>query len=106
MSRGRGGTRRILAAALLGLWAAPGKTAWAEAAGPDSVEACQRLRFADIGWSDVAATTALTAALLRRAGYAPHIEILSLPVTLMGLKTGDVDVFLGNWMPAQRDAVA
>ncbi|MBI3893414.1 MAG: choline ABC transporter permease subunit [Candidatus Wallbacteria bacterium] len=61
----------------------------------------RRVRLADVGWTDITATTALTAELLRSAGYDPEIRLLSLPVTFLSLKTADVDVFLGNWMPTQ-----
>ena len=63
--------------------------------------ACQDVRLADIGWTDVTATTALLAALLRDLGYRPQTTVLSVPVTFNSMKHGDIDVFLGNWMPAQ-----
>jgi glycine betaine/proline transport system substrate-binding protein len=62
---------------------------------------CQDVRLADIGWTDVTATTALLAALLRDLGYRPQTTVLSVPVTFNSMKHGDIDVFLGNWMPAQ-----
>ncbi len=46
-------------------------------------------------------TTALTAQLLRDIGYTPTITVLSVPVTFASIKNKDIDVFLGNWMPAQ-----
>ncbi len=33
-------------------------------------------------------------------GYETEIKVLSVPVTYTGLAEGDVDVFLGNWMPS------
>ena len=59
------------------------------------------MRFSDVGWTDVTATTALMAQLLRNIGYVPTITVLSVPVTFASLKNNDIDVFLGNWMPAQ-----
>ncbi len=59
------------------------------------------MRFSDVGWTDVTSTTALTAELLRKIGYTPSITVLSVPVTFASLKNKDIDVFLGNWMPAQ-----
>jgi glycine betaine/proline transport system substrate-binding protein len=64
--------------------------------------ACKTVRFSDVGWTDVTATTAITAQLLRSIGYAPTITVLSVPVTFASLKNNDIDVFLGNWMPAQE----
>jgi glycine betaine/proline transport system substrate-binding protein len=77
------------------------------AAGPptsgerDSVS-CQTVRFSDVGWTDVTATTALVAQLLRSIGYSPTITVLSVPVTFASIQNKDIDVFLGNWMPAQE----
>ncbi len=63
---------------------------------------CRNVRFSDVGWTDVTATTALTAQLLRTIGYTPAITVLSVPVTFASMQNKDVDVFLGNWMPAQE----
>jgi glycine betaine/proline transport system substrate-binding protein len=64
--------------------------------------ACQTVRLSDIGWTDVTATSAVFSSLLRRVGYIPTITVLSVPVTYASLKNKDIDVFLGNWMPAQE----
>ena len=63
-------------------------------------EACRTVRFSDIGWTDVTATTGLASHLVRMLGYEPHVTVLSVPVTYASLKNKDIDVFLGNWMPA------
>jgi len=63
---------------------------------------CQIVRFADVGWTDVTATTALAAQVLRSVGYSPTITVLSVPVTFASLQNKDIDVFLGNWMPTQK----
>jgi glycine betaine/proline transport system substrate-binding protein len=62
---------------------------------------CRTVRMPDIGWTDVTATTAVFSALLKRIGYKPTITVLSVPVAYASLKNKDLDVFLGNWMPAQ-----
>ena len=59
------------------------------------------MRFSDIGWTDVTATTGLASHLVRLLGYQPDVTVLSVPVTYASLKNRDIDVFLGNWMPAQ-----
>ena len=59
------------------------------------------MRFSDVGWTDVTSTTALIAQLLRSIGYSPTVTVLSVPVTFASLQNNDLDVFLGNWMPAQ-----
>lgn len=73
----------------------------AAAAVPEAIE-CRTVRFADVGWTDVTATTALAGEMLRRIGYQPTVTVLSVPVTFASLKNGDIDAFLGNWMPAQE----
>ncbi len=90
------GTRRLLAA--LGLSAALVPAVGAAADGPT----CAAVRLADIGWTDTTATTALFGRLARELGYQPAITVLSLPVTYASLKNRDLDIFLGNWMPAQE----
>jgi glycine betaine/proline transport system substrate-binding protein len=63
--------------------------------------ACKNVRLADGGWTDVAATTALVSHLLHDLGYAPKTTLLSVPVAFAAMKSRDIDVYLGNWMPAQ-----
>ncbi len=64
--------------------------------------ACQVVRFSDIGWTDVTATTALAGRLLQDLGYRPEITVLSVPVTYTSMRNRDIDVFLGNWMPSME----
>ncbi len=64
-------------------------------------ESCRTVRFSDIGWTDVTATTGLVSHLVRMLGYEPRVTVLSVPVTYASIKNRDIDVFLGNWMPAQ-----
>jgi glycine betaine/proline transport system substrate-binding protein len=61
---------------------------------------CKKVRFADVGWTDVQVTTGTAQVLLEALGYEPEVKTLSVPVTFASLKTKDIDVFLGNWMPS------
>jgi glycine betaine/proline transport system substrate-binding protein len=61
---------------------------------------CKAVRFSDVGWTDITATTAATSLVLEGLGYAPKTQILSVPVTYASMKNKDIDVFLGNWMPS------
>jgi len=90
----RHGYLAAAASAILGL-----ATTVASAADPAS---CKTVRFSDIGWTDVTATTALTSLILKDLGYTPKITVLSVPVTYQSLKNKDLDVFLGNWMPSME----
>ena len=69
-------------------------------------ESCKAVRFSDVGWTDITATTALTSVVLEALGYEPTADILSVPVTYQSLKNGDIDVFLGNWMPTMEADIA
>ncbi|WP_020394797.1 choline ABC transporter substrate-binding protein [Thiolinea disciformis] len=65
-------------------------------------ESCTKVRFADVGWTDITATTALASTILKALGYEPSSQVLSVPVTYASLKNKDIDVFLGNWMPTMK----
>ena len=68
--------------------------------------ACETVRFSDVGWTDITATTAATSVVLSALGYEPDVKVLSVPVTYTSLKNGDIDIFLGNWMPTMEADIA
>lgn len=63
---------------------------------------CKTVRFSDVGWTDITATTGLASRVLTGLGYTPKAEVLSVPVTYTSMKNKDIDVFLGNWMPTME----
>lgn len=67
---------------------------------------CDKVVFSDVGWTDITATTATTAVVLEALGYQTDVKVLSVPVTYTALAGGDVDVFLGNWMPTMEADIA
>ncbi|WP_334060652.1 choline ABC transporter substrate-binding protein [Limimaricola cinnabarinus] len=67
---------------------------------------CRDIVMSDVGWTDITATTATTALVLEGLGYEPEIKVLSVPVTFTSMSDGDIDVFLGNWMPTQSSEIA
>ncbi|WP_120501068.1 choline ABC transporter substrate-binding protein [Roseovarius sp. EL26] len=67
---------------------------------------CGSVTFSDVGWTDITATTAATTVVLDALGYETNVKILSVPVTYVGMAEGDVDVFLGNWMPTMEGDIA
>ncbi|CAN7209653.1 choline ABC transporter substrate-binding protein [Rhizobium sp. LjRoot254] len=77
-------------------------TALAGASFAAEPESCGTVRFADVGWSDIAATTGTTSVVLKALGYETDIKVLSIPVTMQSMKNKDIDVFLGNWMPTME----
>lgn len=68
--------------------------------------ACDNVRFSDVGWTDITATTAATTVVLDALGYETDVKVLSVPVTYASMKEGDIDVFLGNWMPTMEGDIA
>ncbi|PRY24425.1 glycine betaine/proline transport system substrate-binding protein [Aliiruegeria haliotis] len=67
---------------------------------------CDTIRFSDVGWTDITATTAATTVVLDALGYDTDIKVLSVPVTYTSMAEGDIDVFLGNWMPTMEADIA
>ena len=61
---------------------------------------CKTVRFADVGWSDIAATTGLASVVLEGLGYKPTVTIASVPITFAGIKSKQIDAFLGYWNPS------
>ncbi|MEX2445328.1 MAG: choline ABC transporter substrate-binding protein [Alkalispirochaeta sp.] len=71
-----------------------------QAASPtDSVE-MTTVDFAEVGWLDIQATTATTRVVLEALGYDTTSTTVSVPLAYEGMSSGDLDVFLGNWMPS------
>lgn len=79
--------------------------ALATAAGP-ALANCESVTFSDVGWTDITATTAATTVVLEALGYETETKVLSVPVTYTSLAAGDIDVFLGNWMPTMEADIA
>lgn len=67
--------------------------------GVQAADSCGKVRFSDVGWTDITATTALTSVVLEGLGYSTKTNVLAVPVTFASLKNADIDVFLGLWMP-------
>jgi glycine betaine/proline transport system substrate-binding protein len=66
---------------------------------------CRTVRFVDIGWTDITSTTALASVLFEGLGYSPKTTVASVPISLAGLKSKQIDVSLGYWWPVQEKAV-
>lgn len=77
-------------------------TGAASAAEPKS---CTDVRMSTPGWADIDSTNAMAGLVLEALGYRPSVQNLSVPITYQGLQKGQLDVFLGNWMPAQKPMV-
>jgi glycine betaine/proline transport system substrate-binding protein len=66
-------------------------------------DTCKTVKFSDVGWTDITATTSITAEILKGLGYTPKVTVLSVPVTYASMKNKDIDVFLGNWQPSMEN---
>jgi len=84
--------KTVITASLLALSA----SLYAQAEDPK----CASVSLADPGWSDIAVTNGIASLLLDGLGYKPQTRTLAVPIIFAGLQKGQVDVFLGNWMPA------
>ena len=69
---------------------------------PVAAAECDTVRFSDVGWTDITATTALASLVLEGMGYQTDVKVLSVPITYKSLSNNDIDVFLGNWMPTME----
>ncbi|MEZ5752664.1 MAG: choline ABC transporter substrate-binding protein [Paracoccaceae bacterium] len=67
---------------------------------------CDTVRFSDVGWTDITATTAVASTIIEALGYQTETLVLSVPVTYTSMANGDIDVFLGNWMPTMEADIA
>jgi glycine betaine/proline transport system substrate-binding protein len=66
---------------------------------------CRLVRFADVGWTDITVTTAVTRQVLNDLGYRTQVKRLSVPDTYKAMQDGTIDAFLGNWMPSMENDI-
>ena len=64
-------------------------------------EACKAIRFADVGWTEIQVISSIASNLVTALGYTGEVKTLSVPVTFASMKSKDIDIFFGNWMPSQ-----
>ncbi|MGM0857642.1 MAG: ABC transporter substrate-binding protein [Pseudomonadota bacterium] len=63
----------------------------------------QTLDFGVPAWPGITVKTAIAEQLLNPLGYETSTQEIGLQVVYQGIESGDVDAFLGAWLPAQRD---
>lgn len=74
--------------------------AWAQ-----EPQSCKKVRFAEIGWADISATTGVAMTLTEALGYQPSKIMASVPIAFTGVKNKQIDVFLGYWSPSMDSIV-
>ncbi|WP_017876393.1 MULTISPECIES: choline ABC transporter substrate-binding protein [unclassified Janthinobacterium] len=67
---------------------------------------CRTVRFADVGWSDIAATTGIATVVMEGLGYRPTTTLASVPIAFSGIKNKQIDAFLGYWNPSMTPIIA
>src|ERR1044072_8452289 len=60
---------------------------------------CRAVRFADVGWTVSSATTGLSSKVRQAHREKPTKTSASVPITFAGVKSKQIDVFLGYWSP-------
>ena len=93
-------TVRLMAAAGIALCSA---SLWTVAASAAEPAECKAVRMSDPGWTDITSTTTTASVILSALGYQPSVVNLSVAVSIEGLRSKNIDAFLGNWMPAQEE---
>lgn len=63
----------------------------------------QTLDFGVPAWPGITVKTAIAEQLLNPLGYETSIQEIGLQVIYQGIESGDIDAFLGAWLPAQRE---
>src|SRR5262245_24419494 len=79
--------------------------ATANLAAAADADSCRTVRMSDPGWTDITSTNAILGNLLAPLGYEQNVDNLGVPITFQALENGQIDAFLGNWMPAQAGMV-
>ena len=72
---------------------------------PEKAE-CLEPRFSDVGWTDITITTEMTSKILSALGYKPQVKVLGTDITYLSMKNGDIDIFLGTWLPGLQTVSA
>ena len=66
---------------------------------------CKKVHLAEVGWSDIAATTGMASVVFEGLGYKPVVTMASVPIVLAGVKKKQIDVFLGYWNPTMTHMI-
>ncbi|MGQ0565297.1 MAG: choline ABC transporter substrate-binding protein [Gemmobacter sp.] len=78
-------------------------TLFAAPAGAADPASCAPVRMADLGWTDIVLTNTTAEVILSALGYEPTQTLLGLDVSFVSLRSGEMDIFQGNWRPVQNE---
>ncbi|WP_280563349.1 MULTISPECIES: ABC transporter substrate-binding protein [unclassified Chromohalobacter] len=65
-------------------------------------QAADTVRFGVPSWPGITVKTEIASQLLAPLGYESKTDDVGLQVIYQGMESGDLDVFLGGWLPAQE----
>lgn len=65
-------------------------------------QSCRTIHLAAASWVDNQVQNAVFSTIVDHLGYKVKSNTFSVPIIYAGLKNKQVDVFLDNWMPAQK----
>lgn len=65
-------------------------------------QAADTVAFGVPSWPGITVKTEIASQLLAPLGYQAQTDDIGLQVIYQGMESGDVDVFLGGWLPAQE----
>ncbi len=72
---------------------------------PTWANQCKTVNFGVVDWTDVRVTTAVAQVLLEKLGYDINVSEHSVDGIYEEMASGNLDVFLGNWMPTMASIV-
>ncbi len=91
--------RRIMLTIAIVAMAVASATAFAA----DQKHDCQDVRFGYVNWPGVTVKTRTAQWMLQQLGYQSTMTAASTPVVYQSLARGELDAFMAQWMPSQRD---
>lgn len=60
------------------------------------------IKIASVSWTGVTIKTELAVTILNSLGYKAENIMVSVPIAYKAMDSGEVDLFLGNWMPSMK----
>jgi glycine betaine/proline transport system substrate-binding protein len=73
-------------------------------AGPVHAEQ-EKISFGSVNWPGVTVKTHVVSEICKALGYRTEINQLQVPATFKALSMGQLDVFMGTWLPTQKNYV-
>jgi len=72
--------------------------------GSDGGGGSHAVRLVQQPWADLVVENQIAGDILKKLGYSPSVQDVSVPLGAQALSTGKADAYLGNWWPSQKSA--